>query len=96
MDPWPVKGNAEQSIGELEAIVQSMPRTRIVERTERYLRAEFRSRGFRFVDDVEFYIPTESEPGAGFVQFRSASRLGYSDLGVNRQRMEQILALWQQ
>jgi uncharacterized protein (DUF1499 family) len=43
---------------------------------------------FRFVDDVEFYI----DERANLIHFRSASRLGYSDMGVNRKRMETIRA----
>ena len=59
---------------------------KVVERRDGYLRAEFTSRLLRFVDDVEFYFPsTES-----IIHVRSASRVGYSDLGVNRQRVEQI------
>ena len=46
---------------------------------------EVTSKIFGFVDDVEFYL---NEPGV--IHFRSASRIGYSDLGVNRERMETI------
>lgn len=59
---------------------------KVVERRDGYLRAEFTSRLLRFVDDVEFYIP----PTESIIHIRSASRIGYSDLGVNRQRVEQI------
>jgi uncharacterized protein (DUF1499 family) len=38
----------------------------------------------RFIDDVEFYF----DEATGFIEFRSASRLGYGDAGANRQRME--------
>jgi uncharacterized protein (DUF1499 family) len=41
-----------------------------------------------FVDDVEFLI----EPNTQVIHVRSASRLGQSDLGVNRQRIEMIRA----
>jgi len=51
-----------------------------------YLRAEYRSRLFRFVDDVEFLLVPESN----LVHVRSASRIGYSDMGVNRKRVEDI------
>jgi uncharacterized protein (DUF1499 family) len=42
-----------------------------------------------FVDDVEFL----AEPAAGLVHVRSASRLGHSDLGVNRKRIEDLRGL---
>ena len=52
---------------------------------ERFIHIEVTSKIFGFIDDVEFYL---NEPG--IIHFRSASRLGYSDLGVNRERMETI------
>jgi uncharacterized protein (DUF1499 family) len=41
-----------------------------------------------FVDDVEFFL----DEGANVIHVRSASRLGQSDLGVNRKRVETIRA----
>ncbi|MEC7418575.1 MAG: DUF1499 domain-containing protein, partial [Pseudomonadota bacterium] len=49
-------------------------------------RAEARTRLLRFVDDVEFELREE----AGIIAVRSASRVGYSDLGANRRRIEKI------
>jgi uncharacterized protein (DUF1499 family) len=63
-----------------------MPRTTIVTLEEDYIRAEFKSRIFGFVDDVEFWFDDEQK----VIHFRSASRVGYSDLGANRKRMEKI------
>lgn len=54
-----------------------------------YIRAEFTSNIFRFVDDVEFYIPDQATEELT-VHVRSASRVGYSDFGVNRKRIETI------
>ena len=62
-----------------------MPGSQVVTETDDFVHVEFTSRMMRFVDDVEFYF---NEPGR--ISFRSASRLGYSDLGVNRERMEKI------
>ena len=53
---------------------------------EDYIHAEFVSYFFKFVDDVEFYF----DPAQKLIQVRSASRTGYSDLGVNRRRIEAI------
>lgn len=86
MEPIPYRGTLREARRRLVDIARAMPRTTVVAERENYLHIEFRSRLFRFVDDVEFYL--EEEPG--LIQFRSASRLGYSDLGVNRRRMKEI------
>ena len=54
-----------------------------------YLYAEFTSRLMRYVDDVEFL----EDSTAGVIHVRSASRLGYTDLGANRKRIENIRGL---
>jgi uncharacterized protein (DUF1499 family) len=51
-----------------------------------YLWATFTSRIFRFVDDVEFRLVGAEN----VIHVRSASRVGYSDLGVNRKRVERL------
>ena len=55
-----------------------------------YLHAVFTSRFFRFVDDMEL----RQDNSAGVIHFRSASRTGYSDLGVNRKRIETLRSLF--
>jgi uncharacterized protein (DUF1499 family) len=70
----------------LQSIVSSMPGAEIVTATDNYLYAEFRSRILKFVDDVEFFFPLEES----VIHYRSASRLGYYDFGVNVKRMEYI------
>jgi uncharacterized protein (DUF1499 family) len=62
-----------------------------VKETESYWHVEFRSRIFRFVDDVEFLFDRDSK----VIHVRSASRVGYSDLGVNRARVEKIRMMFQ-
>jgi uncharacterized protein (DUF1499 family) len=76
------------SIDELVSVIESFPRTAIVERDGDYLHATFTSRIFRFVDDVEFLLDEEQ----GVTQVRSASRVGYGDMGANRSRVEAIRA----
>lgn len=72
-------------------LVEALPRTEIVERQPDYLHAECRSLVFRFVDDLQCLL---DEP-AGLIHLRSASRLGHSDLGVNRRRIETLRAAWE-
>ena len=58
-----------------------------LEQNERpYLHATFTTRVMRFVDDVEFRMVLEQE----LIHVRSASRVGYSDLGTNRRRVERL------
>ncbi|MDH4300987.1 MAG: DUF1499 domain-containing protein [Nitrospira sp.] len=73
----------------LKAAIATLPRTKLVEEDESYLQYEFTSLLLRFVDDVEFLFDDDTKT----VHFRSASRTGYSDLGVNRRRMEEVRAL---
>ena len=75
-------------IAKVKEIVESMERTTIVTETDNYLYAEFKSKLMGYVDDVEFYL----EPTENVIHVRSASRLGKSDLGVNRARVEEIRA----
>lgn len=62
---------------------------RIVASDSNYLRAEFSSRLFRFVDDLELLW----NPVEGHFDLRSASRVGTSDLGANRRRVEMLRGL---
>jgi uncharacterized protein (DUF1499 family) len=86
--PLAYKGPQEQAMKALKAIIESTSDTRIVETKPDYLYAEYASALLGFVDDVEFYFPA----GANIIHVRSASRLGYGDLGVNRKRIEAIRA----
>lgn len=76
----------EVALQRLRMVIAAMPRAKIRGDDGRYLHAEFRSLILRFVDDVEFLLDAE----AGVIHVRSASRLGYSDLGVNRSRVENL------
>lgn len=86
MAPLPYRVDRETSRRLVLAIVRAMPRTTVVTEEDLYLHVEFRSRVFGFVDDVEFGF----DDGDALIHFRSASRTGYSDLGVNRKRMTAI------
>lgn len=87
---WPTHGDARATLDRIQQVVEAQPRARVTARSDRYLRAEFRSRLFRYVDDVEFLVV---EPDR--VHFRSASRIGRSDMGVNRARMEALRASYE-
>lgn len=74
----------------LATVVRAWPRTEIITTTQDYLHAESTSLLLRFVDDVEFRF----DLAAQVIHVRSASRLGKSDLGVNRKRVEGIRDRW--
>jgi uncharacterized protein (DUF1499 family) len=79
-------GEPAQARERLERALAGMKRARVVVREVNYWRAEFTSALWRFVDDVEFLF----DDNARRIDIRTASRVGYSDLGVNRRRMEEI------
>ena len=87
--PIPFQGTPVAAMAAVRRAVESMPRATVVRHEPDYLYAEFRSRLMGFVDDVEFAYDDK----AGLIQVRSASRLGRSDFGVNRERIEAIRAL---
>lgn len=88
--PLTFTGDPGAALDRLAALLATFPRTQVVKRTDLYLHATSTSLIFRFVDDVEALV----DPAAGVIHLRSASRVGYSDLGVNRQRMEALRQAW--
>jgi uncharacterized protein (DUF1499 family) len=90
--PLAYTGAPEAARERLKQVVAAMPRTRLVTERDGYLHYEFTSLIFRFVDDVEFWFDAR----APVVQVRSASRVGRSDWGVNRRRVEQVRARFAQ
>ena len=86
IDPIAYTTSTEEARNRLEEIVRAMPRTKVVRLEDDYMHLECSSKLFRFVDDVEFSFDDANK----VIHCRSASRKGYSDLGVNRKRVEQI------
>ena len=84
--PIAYQGDHETARKNLISILGVVPRTRIIDERDSYILAESESRLMGFVDDTEFYLP-ENE---NVIHVRAAARLGESDLGVNRRRVEQI------
>lgn len=70
----------------LPEVLESMAGITVTEREGEYLRAKATTRVLKFVDDLEFL----HRPDEQIIHVRSASRLGYSDLGANRKRVEAI------
>ena len=88
VEPFLLAETAEDSWTKIIGIVSAIPRSKIVKQETGYLHIEVRSLIFRFVDHLELIANLESN----HVDVRSASVLGYSDLGVNRKRVEMLRA----
>ncbi len=74
------------NLNQIERVLLGLDEANIVSARDAYIYAEFTSRIMRYVDDVEFMY----DSAAGVTHVRSASRLGYSDMGANRNRIENI------
>jgi uncharacterized protein (DUF1499 family) len=72
-------------LSELALVIREMGGDVVVEQDD-YIASEFRSGLFGFVDDLELQVGKNS----AVIHVRSASRVGYSDMGVNRQRVETL------
>ena len=84
---WP--SSPEEAVEKIKEVVsRDFSRAKLIDESPGYLRYEFRSFIFRFVDDVEFYFDQD----AALIHFRSASRVGHSDMGANKSRMQKIVA----
>ncbi len=92
IEPLTYKSTPEVAFTQLKQAIASQPRTKIITQSPNYLYAEFTSAIMKFVDDVEFYLDEDAK----VIHVRSASRLGQSDLGVNRKRIETIRAKLQE
>lgn len=86
IEPITYQSDRQTAKSTLLKVLSVVPNTTIVKETEDYIRTESRSKIMGFVDDAEFYFPENEK----IIKIRSASRLGESDLGVNRRRLEQI------
>lgn len=84
--PLVYSDTAPEAFARLRKVLSETKRTAIITEKENYIHAEFTSFLFRFVDDVEFFFPSSEK----IIHVRSASRIGHSDLGVNRRRVEKI------
>jgi uncharacterized protein (DUF1499 family) len=86
IEPLRFAGDAAQAWQALHNALVGMERVQIVKDEAQYLYAEFTTRLMGFVDDTEFFL----DAGNRAIHVRSASRLGYRDFSVNRERIETI------
>lgn len=86
VEPLTYDSSEKEALNQLKTIIKETDNAEIIKTSPRYLYAQYTSRIMGFVDDVEFYL----EPNKKVIHVRSASRIGESDLGVNRRRVEGI------
>jgi uncharacterized protein (DUF1499 family) len=91
VEPLTFQGPPGKAWSDLKETIREMG-GKIHEEYDGYLWATFTSKVFRFVDDVEFRMVSTD----GMIHVRSGSRVGYSDLGVNRRRVEKLRAIFNQ
>lgn len=86
VEPLTVSGPPEMAMVRVKTVISSLKGITIISSTADYLHAECKSRLFGFIDDLEVFWDKEHQ----LCHVRSASRLGYSDLGANRKRVENL------
>lgn len=86
MSPIPYQGSVREAMAGLTRVINRQSRMAIVSQREDYLHVEARSLVLQFVDDIEFLIV----PQERVIHFRAVARTGYSDLGRNRRRMQEL------
>ncbi len=84
--PISYSGDPSEAMARLGGVLQRMGGVTLIRVEPTYLYAECRTKTMRFVDDFEARI----DPANHVIHIRSASRLGRSDLGVNRARVELV------
>jgi uncharacterized protein (DUF1499 family) len=84
IEPFATGDDPDAAFARLAEIARRRPDATVIDSTDTYLRVELRTTFF--TDDAEFLLDRERR----LIQLRSASRLGYSDLGLNRRRIEEI------
>jgi uncharacterized protein (DUF1499 family) len=84
--PFTIIADANKAWSALANALANTRRTVVIRQTDEALHAEATSLIFRFVDDIDALL----DEAAGVIHIRSASRIGYSDFGVNRKRIKKL------
>ena len=90
-DPIAYTGSAAEAKVRLKKAVDGMKRTQLKNESDNYLHYTFKTWPIPFIDDVEFLFDEEAK----LIHYRSASRVGHSDLGANGKRMAKVVAAYE-
>lgn len=92
MEAIAYEGTLADNMTKLKNVIEQFSKTNIISEKENYLHVTFGTPIFNYIDDVEFYFDDANK----LLHFRSASRIGYSDMGVNKKRMQKVTARFAQ
>ena len=86
----PFKGSAQETLSAVEKVLSDMANNEVQVKESDYIYTIFTTPTMHYHDDVEVLL----DESAQLVHFRSQSRAGYSDMGVNRKRYEKFSQLY--
>ncbi|MFT6349124.1 MAG: hypothetical protein ACJAYB_002142 [Psychromonas sp.] len=86
--PFQLTTTAEKAWPMVIEVIMELPRSNIIQQKDNLLAVECRSAVLGFVDDLKLQLRASE----GIIAVYSASRIGYSDFGVNRDRIEVLRA----
>ena len=86
VSPLQMDTSVSEAKKNIKNLILSYDNTELIKESDHYLHFVFTTKGFHFKDDVEFYFDSENN----IIDFKSQSRIGYSDMGMNRKRYERI------
>ena len=81
-EEWDVS-SLNQPFETFKKIIENTPRTKITQLDDHYIHVEVTSKWMKYVDDLEIAFFPENN----YLQIRSESRVGESDMGVNSKRV---------
>jgi len=84
--PFKMNTSISDAKQKIKKLILSYENTKLVNEETNYLHFVFTTNFFRFKDDVEFYFDSENN----LIEFKSQSRIGYGDMGTNRERYDKI------
>ncbi|MFT6000666.1 MAG: hypothetical protein ACI81P_003129 [Neolewinella sp.] len=89
--PIAYTGATAEAKARLKKAVDGMKRTQLKSESDNYVHYTFKTWPIPFIDDVEFLFDEEAK----LIHYRSASRVGHSDLGANSRRMAKVVAAYE-
>jgi uncharacterized protein (DUF1499 family) len=94
VEPFVIKGGDSDAAAaawqQAQTTMRGWQRTVITEDDDTYMHCECSTALIGFTDDVELHLRPDADGGGGIIAVRSASRLGYGDMGTNKRRVEAI------